>query len=191
MGNNFLAKIFNNEIVRIIFALVLVGVLSGAVLVFIYNYSMPKIKVNIQKETEKAINTIFPGAASNSPTKDKGVYSVKDSTGKVIGYAFIAEGNGYQGLIKLLAGADAKISILKGIEVLESSETPGLGAEINTESFQKQFVGLPLTHDIEYVKNQKPEKPYQVEAITGATISSRAVVNILNGKINEIKKTLK
>lgn len=190
MANDMLKKIFQNEIVRIISALVVVGIFSGVALVFIYNYSMPRIKVNIKNETERAINYIFPDAARNEPTKDKGVFKVTDSGGQLIGYAFLAEGNGYQGLIKILAGADSKLTSLRGIEILESSETPGLGAEINSDSFKKQFAGLSLAHDIEYVKNEKPDKPYEIEAITGATISSRAVVNILNGKIEEIKKTL-
>jgi electron transport complex protein RnfG len=47
-----------------------------------------------------------------------------------------------------------------------------------------------VSHKIEYLKNEKPEKPYQIEAITGATISSRAVVKILNKAIEDLKQQI-
>lgn len=185
---------FRNKVVQMIAALAAVGIISGITLVFVYNYSMPKIKVNISRETELAIKNIFPDVARTESIERAGrnaVFEVKDKNGKLLGYAFIAEGNGYQGTIKLLAGIDTELSTLQGMEVLESQETPGLGAEIASEDFRKQFKGLSVTQPIEYIKNRKPEKPYQIEAITGATISSRAVVTILNKKIKEIHKLLK
>ena len=184
-------KILKSDFVKMVTALAAVGIFSGAALVFVYNYAMPKIKVNVSKETDSAIKNIFPGTTSITKTKDKGVYKVTGTEGKEAGYAFIAEGNGYQGLIKLIVGVDSELTTLKGMEVLESQETPGLGAEIAASPFKDQFNGLPVKHPIEYVKNQKPTEPYQIEAITGATISSRAVVNILNKKIAEMRKVLK
>ncbi len=108
----------------------------------------------------------------------------------MLGYAFLAEGNGYQGTIKMIVGVDIDISEIKGMEVLESQETPGLGAEIATRDFRKKFDGLPLAHKIEYVKNKKPDKPYQIEAITGATISSKAVVKIINDGVVKLKEKI-
>jgi len=80
------------------------------------------------------------------------------------------------------------MNTMVGIEILESQETPGLGQEIASESFKSQFNGLKTSPDITYVKNEKPSKPNEVEAITGATISSRAVCAILNEKINELRR---
>ena len=182
--------ITKNSIVRMIVALTAVGVLSSIILVNIYSYSTPKIKINNEAETEKAIGEIFPGTKSIETLKGN-IYKAKDEQSKILGYAFLAEGNGYQGAIKLLIGVDEGLKTLEGMEVLESQETPGLGAEINTASFKNQFKGLPLTRNIEYVKNQKPSETYQIEAITGATISSRAVVNIINKGTSDIKKALK
>lgn len=85
---------------------------------------------------------------------------------------------------------DSAITKMTGMEVLESQETPGLGAEIAGD-FRKQFSGLSVARDIEYVKNKKPEEPYQIESITGATISSRAVVSMLNKRIEEIRKAIR
>ncbi|MFH1553121.1 MAG: RnfABCDGE type electron transport complex subunit G [Candidatus Omnitrophota bacterium] len=184
-------NIFKSDIIKMIVALTAVGIISGSTLVLVYNYAMPKIKINVSKETESAIKNIFPEADQIKSFKEKDVYQVLDKSGKLLGYAFVAEGNGYQGLIKLIVGVDSGVSKMQGMEVLESQETPGLGAEIASKDFRAQFEGLALDHPIEYVKNQKPDQPYQIEAITGATISSRAVVTLLNERIEEINKLLK
>lgn len=67
-------------------------------------------------------------------------------------------------------------------------ETPGLGAEIASKEFRSQFANLPAEIPIEYILNKLPEKPNQIQAITGATISTRAVVNIINNTIGVVKE---
>ncbi len=185
----FSNAVINNGIVRMILALTLVGVFSGLTLVFMYKYSMPRIKANMNADTDRAIKELFPGSGRVKKINET-LYELYDGNGKPQGYAFITEGNGYQGAIKIIAGVDPSIKTMEGIEILESQETPGLGAEISLPPFKDQFKGLSLTHEIEYVKNEKPQKPYEIEAITGATISSRAVVNILNKGISDLKKDL-
>jgi H+/Na+-translocating ferredoxin:NAD+ oxidoreductase subunit G len=182
--------LLKNDAVKMILALTIVGMVSGVALVFVYTYAIPKIEINVKKETKKAIENIFPETASTEAIKDETIFAVKDKTNKLLGYAFISEGNGYQGTIKLLAGIDPKLDSLKGIEILESQETPGLGAEIATDGFRDQFKGLSTAQPIEYVKNEKPTKPSQIEAITGATISSRAVVLIINEGIKSVRETV-
>ena len=189
-------KILQSTFVKMVSALVAVGVLSGAALWVVYDYSTPKIKKNLQNESQKAVKNLFPQMDKSQVMKNTGkgpdaVIKVLDANGKLLGYAFNAEGNGYQGLIKVIAGLSPDLSKLQGIEILESQETPGLGAEIASQSFRQQFVGLSVTHEIEYVKNQKPSQPYEIEAITGATISSRAVVALLNKRLEEVRKVLK
>jgi Na+-translocating ferredoxin:NAD+ oxidoreductase subunit G len=178
-------------VVRMIASLAVVGAVAGATLVLVYSYAMPRIKKNVSEETQKEIRNIFPEAGSIDRTGEKDVYRVTGKGGLPAGYAFVAEGNGYQGVIKLIVGVDTAMKAMKGMAVLESQETPGLGAEIASSPFLDQFKGLSLTHAIEYVKNKKPGQPYEIEAITGATISSRAVVNILNKRIDELRKVLK
>ncbi|MFH1836956.1 MAG: RnfABCDGE type electron transport complex subunit G [Candidatus Omnitrophota bacterium] len=186
MVKKVFSSLFKNSVIRMILALAVVGMISGYALVFVYTYAMPKITENIEGETQRAIANIFPAAGKIE--KEKDVFKAFDKKGDLLGYAFLAEGNGYQGSIKLLAGIDSDLKELTGIEVLESQETPGLGAEIRNAKFKDQFKQLSVGKDIEYVKNRKPQKANQIEAITGATISSRAVVNILNKRIEEIKK---
>lgn len=183
-------RITGSDIFKMVTALTVVGIISAVSLVFVYSYSIPKIKENMNKATQDGIKRIFPDADTITETSLKGVFDVKDKGGKPLGYAFIASGNGYQGTIQVIAGVDSEIKTMAGMEVLESQETPGLGAEIAGD-FKKQFSSLSVTRDIEYVKNKKPEQPYQIEAITGATISSRAVVNMLNKSIQELREKIK
>jgi len=175
---------------RMISVLTIVGFISGLTLVAVYKYANPLIINNQKEEMKEAIFKIFPdGKSYDEKTMGKdNVFEVKDQNGKLLGYAFLAEGNGYQGAIKMLAGIQSDMNTLVGIEILDSQETPGLGQEITSDKFRSQFKGLKASPDITYVKNQKPSNPNEIEAITGATISSRAVVTILNEKIDELRK---
>ncbi|MBD3296358.1 MAG: RnfABCDGE type electron transport complex subunit G [Candidatus Omnitrophica bacterium] len=188
---DFLEELFSNTVVKMITALMIVGMMSGAVLVMVYTSTKPSIARNLNRAREQAIYSIFPGADKIKDTSMDGVWEVKGKNGQLAGYAFRAEGNGYQGTIQMIAGVDRSFTTMRGMQVLESQETPGLGAEIAGKDFRSQFRDLQVSHQIEYVKNEKPVHPYQIEAITGATISSRAVVNILNRRMLEIKKNLK
>ena len=77
---------------------------------------------------------------------------------------------------------------LKGIKVLEQNETPGLGNRIKEPAFEGQFKGLEIKPKVEYIKYRKPEKPNQITAITGATISSDAVVKNINNAVEKVLK---
>lgn len=177
---------------KMVSVLTIVGLISGAALVFMYTYANPLILNNQKKEMTQAIFKIFLEAKSydREILEDEVVFKVKDKDGKLLGYAFLAEGNGYQGTIKIMAGINPDFEILVGIEILESQETPGLGLEITNDKFKAQFRGLKTSPEITYVKDIPPTKPNEIQAITGATISSRAVVSILNEKIDVLKEKL-
>lgn len=181
------------KVLQMIYVLTFVGLVSGATLAVVYQYADPLIAENQANETKKAIYKIFPAAKDYEEETIAGeaVFRVNDKEGNLLGYAFVAAGNGYQGTIKLMAGIKKDLETLVGIEVLESQETPGLGQEITQAKFRVQFRGLKASPEILYVKNQKPTKPNEIEAITGATVSSNAVVAILNEKIKVIKEHLK
>jgi len=180
------------KILQIITVLTVVGFISGVALVFVYRYTAPLILENQIKETEDAIFKVFPeGTSFEKSKKIKNVFLVKNKSGKSLGYAFTAEGNGYQGRIKLMAGVKPDLKTLSGIEILESQETPGLGQEITTKKFKDQFRKLFSIPKILSIKGKKPVGTNQIEAITGATISSKAVVGILNNKLEILRNELK
>jgi electron transport complex protein RnfG len=178
---------------QMISVLTVVGLVSGAMLVFMYNYTNPRIVYNQKREIELAVFKIFPEGASYDKVimEDSVIFSVKDKNGALLGYAFLAEGNGYQGTIKMMAGIKANLKTIVGIEILQSQETPGLGQEITGDEFKSQFKGLMALPKITYVKNKAPERPGEIQAITGATVSSSAICSILNERIKEIREQLK
>lgn len=176
-----------------ILVLGLVGLISGASLVFMYRYATPLIASNQEKELESAIFKIMPDG-THYKTVTKGgetIFEVYNKRKNLIGYAVIAEGNGYQGKIKILAGVKKGLFALYGIEILESIETPGLGGEIATSDFKDQFKDLRFVPQIECVKEAKKDMDNKIHAITGATISSKSVTNILNEKLKTITEILR
>ena len=175
--------------IRMILTLVIVGSVSGLMLTSVYNYANPLIEENAKKEMEEAIvqKVLTEAAGYNEITKDGIIfYEGIDEKGNVVGYAFIGEGNGYQGKIKIIAALDARLEKLKGIEVLESTETPGLGAEITNEPFKSQFRGLSVLPEIALTKKEVLQDN-EIQAITGATISSKSVLEILNKEIMRVR----
>ena len=173
-----------NNAIRMVLVLVVVGTLSGGMLAGVYNYASPLIEENAEKALKEAIYKVLPEAASYNELKKDKLYEGINRKGDIIGYAFIAEGTGYQGNIKIIAAIDTKFRRLKGMEVLESSETPGLGAKIAEESFKGQFRGLYVLPEITFSRDGDNE----IQAITGATISTKSIVDILNKEIARLRK---
>ena len=176
-----------------VLVLSIVGVVSGGALVGIYQYAQLRIEENRKRALRAAIFEVLPGTKSYETIVKEGktIYKGFDSSGRLIGYAFTGKGPGYQSTIEVMIGVGPELEKTKGIEILESVETPGLGAKIAEKTFRDQFRDLMIRPMIELVKGKPPEKPNQVQAITGATISSRAVVDILNKTIREVSKILK
>ncbi len=171
---------------KMVLVLAIVGLVSGASLALVYKYALPRIEDNQKKELEQAIFKVFPDGTRYEILDEKEeIYRVYDKN-ILLGYAFTAEGNGYQGNIKLMTGLKKDLMTLTGMEILESTETPGLGGEIAGEDFRKQFINLKTSPKIICVK-EKTTGEYKVQAITAATISSKSVVNIINTKIEKVK----
>jgi len=174
--------------------LTVVAVLSGVVLAAVYRLANPLILANKEKELKEAIFVVLPEAKDyelheRGEGKEKfTAYVGLDARGRPVGVAFKAEGNGFQGNIAIMVGLDLEYLRLKGIKVLEQVETPGLGNRISNPDFEGQFKGVDIRPKIEYIKNRKPEKPNQIQSITGATISSDAVVKNINKAIERVLK---
>jgi electron transport complex protein RnfG len=173
---------------KTVLVLVTIRVISSISISFMAKYTYPIIEEIRERALQQAILAILPNAGRyvTIDEKDK-IYRGLTKDDQTAGYAFVGEGGGYQGIIKIMIGISPDWQRLKRIIILENLETPGLGAKITTDEFRSQFENLPVQRPIEYILNKKPERPNQIQAITGATISSRAVVNILNRTIDEVK----
>jgi electron transport complex protein RnfG len=181
--------------------LAVVGVFAGGTLAFIYRWAKPQIEAHERELLRQAIFNVLPETKSYefSEKDGVGIYHCEDSSRSLVGYAFVAEGGGYQDKIKMMVGLKTDLKTLGGIEILYSRETPGLGGKIDSEdilqpvgkTFTEQFRELEVLPPIEYVKGKKPISPNQIQAITGATISSRSVVGIINETVAKVRKILK
>lgn len=98
----------------------------------------------------------------------------------VVGYVLKVTSKGFHGAIDFVVGI-SKEDKVSGIKVLSHNETPGLGAKISEEKFTSRFKDKPVEY-LEVVK-VTPNKETEVEAISGATSSSKASVNAVNEAI--------
>ena len=182
-----------NDFLKMFLNLTVTGAVSGVILAGVFHYADPLIQANKEKELKEAIFVVLPEAKDfkllekTSGAEKVTIYKGIDATGNPVGIAFKADGGGFQGNIGIMVGLDLDYLKLKGIKILDQVETPGLGNRINEPEFEGQFKGVEISPKVEYIKNRKPEKPNQIQAITGATISSDAVVKNIN---NAVKKVL-
>jgi electron transport complex protein RnfG len=181
-----------NRRIKMLLIMTLFACISGGVLSLVYLFSAPLIEANMLEEEKRSIFNVVPGIDSyeEKSAGELKYFECKDASGKVVGYALPAQGNGYQGVIKLMVGLTTDLSEITGISVLEQVETPGLGGRIGETVFQEQFRGVKTEPAVGYVKNQAPDKDTDIQAVTGATISSRSVVTIVNRNISKFRDIL-
>ena len=181
-----------SQAIKIVLALMIISAVSGGILATVFSITKEKIEYQEKQKIEKAILSILPQTKQVSETKIAAqiLYECKNKNGEVAGLAFIAQGPGYQDLIKVLVVTNTDLSLIKGIEILESVETPGLGDKITKEEFKRQFENVPSALKLSKEASGKTDKETTIQAITGATISSQAVVDIINTKIEQLKNCL-
>lgn len=119
------------------------------------------------------------------------VYKVMSSTGEVVGWAFTCSGSGFADKIELVVGVGRGFDEFNGYAVIASNETPGFGDRIKNDYYRDQFEGAPAKL-LELVKSGNAEKiDREIVAISGATVSSEAVVSIINDYIQPVRRMLK
>ncbi len=138
------------------------------------------------------------GDEGNVETTD--VYKALGADGNCIGFAFVAVGSGFAEIIKLVIAVDGRCEKFLGFKVLSSNETPGFGSKIADDDpesdtdFVDQFKGAPA-QEVELIKSGRLEVikkiDNQIVAISGATVSSNAVVKIFNTYIDKIREQLR
>ncbi len=166
------------DIIKIMMNLVVIYTVGGAILVMVYANTSPVIFTGDKKEKEEALKKMIPEAVKVEELgtwephhKHAGFYVAKKD-GEDIGFIVETYGKGYSSYINVLVAVDKNLIVQK-IDILYHAETPGLGDEIEKDSFKKQFVEKGLEH----IKLVKGETKEDIQAITGATISSRAVTD--------------
>ncbi len=186
-------------------AVVGVGLVCGLAIVTVFEITRPIIARNKIEARQRAILYVLPGATDSAafsrqaagnfvdlPVDAPGelVFAGYDAAGGLVGLAIEAQGMGYQDIVRVLYGYSFDQQTVLAIRVLESRETPGLGDRVEKDAaFLRNFgeldvqlaaAGDALAHPIEFVKSGTKTSAWQIDGITGATITSRAVTKMLS-----------
>ncbi len=180
---------------RLLATLGLAGALAGGMIVTVYGMTRPRIEAHRAALVESAIREVLKAparwdtlylvdgaltrevAAGTDARRLERAYFGFDDAGAFVGAAVTAGEPGFSDVISLIYGLEPTTGALLGMKVLGHKETPGLGDKIEQPAFTGQFDGLltPLAG----VKGSTG-MPNDVQTITGATISSRTVIKIIN-----------
>ncbi|HKJ93247.1 MAG TPA: FMN-binding protein [Longimicrobiales bacterium] len=184
--------------------LAIAGALAGFAIVFVYQWANPKIVAHqamvIHSAAQEVLKqpdhmqTLYVEGDHLSPQAPAGVDTLQadrvflgyDGNDRPIGFAVLGEEPGFQDIIQLIFGYDPRTKQVLGMSVLDSKETPGLGDRITSDSaFIKGFAGA--LGPIKGVKEGSGTgDKHEVDMITGATISSTAVIRIINDRIEAV-----
>ena len=175
--------------------IVAVGLLAG-----INTLTEPKIVARKEAEIKATLLELFPEGVKFKPVElnQETIYKVYDKDNNFLGIVFKAEGRGYSSKIETMAGM-LKSGEICAIKILSQNETPGLGsriAEVEEENTiwdvlrgrKKEKTKKPWFQ--EQFKNKRIDQLKDIQAITGATISSKAVIDSVNKKAQELKKII-
>lgn len=174
----------DNSIFKMVLCLVVIAVAVSCLLSVVNNVTAPLIKQNSVKKLDKSLASVIDADKFNAISNegDTVVYeALKD--GEKVGFAVENHEKGYGGDITVLTGISNDMKVC-GVEILSMSETAGLGANASNESFRNQYKGK--TGDISVVKNSP--KDNEIEAISGATVTSSAVTRAVNAAIKTAKE---
>jgi electron transport complex protein RnfG len=123
------------------------------------------------EQREQRVTEMLSGMFNDMDRYDQvdEIYVIYEDT-DIIGYAYVAQGKGYGGYIDILVGLEDEDTI-KGINIIKHSESPGLGARIIEDEYRDQYSGLEITN------SEMSFDGGDIDSITGATISSKAVAD--------------
>lgn len=191
-----------NSIFKDTFILTVITLVAGLALGGVQYITAAPIEKANKAALEEAYKSVFPSAASfedyadfdeaaaNEVVRASDVGTdaditaasvAKDSSGTDIGYVFtVTTHKGYGGDITLTVGVDSSTNKMNGYSITDIGETPGLGMKSTEEKFMSEFKDLSMETATYTVTKSSPAGDDEIEAISGATITSRAVTNAVN-----------
>ena len=121
----------------------------------------------------------------NGLTKYYNVYDAGYENGKRAGWVVKSAGQGYADKVELLVGFDPAVKTITGLFILDQKETPGLGNKIVEDAWRSQFSGKSLDTPLAVVKGGA-KAPQEIDAVSGATISSKSVTALINKAVADV-----
>ncbi len=183
------------NIVVITLKLLIITVIAGIILGVVNAITKEPIAEQELKKATEARQTVFPGAVdfkkmdiaiSEDYAIIKEVYEALDSDGNTIGITAAVVTKGYSSGLNLTVGVGAD-GFVKGVSMGSNAESPGFGSKAPEELLPQFDAGKPYDQPFEVVKHA-PETDYQVDAISGATITSKGIVGAVNTVVEFYKQ---
>lgn len=186
-----------------------VTALSGFLIVTVYQATKPAIEENKRLAIQKTVLEVIKGAtaykhfvinekgellAAAPGLKGTNVYAGYDAGGKLMGLAAEGRAQGYSGAVETIYAYTPSCQCITGVKVIKQTETPGLGDEVitnkdfvaNFDKLDATVKGDALANAIVAVKHGSKKNPWEIDAISGATISSKAIAKGLNGSAQDV-----
>ncbi len=190
---------------RLVSTLSIAGALAGLIIVLVFQWAEPLIEAERARVLAEAVTEVLGGAdryvtvfmdddgvykaepEADTTTLDERIYVGWDQDDNPVGVAVVGAKAGFQDVIRVMFGYDPDTGELLGMKVLESKETPGLGDKIEKDStFVNQFVRVAtLIRGVK--KGRERGEDDEVIMITGATISSKAIIDAINMRVDELR----
>lgn len=177
---------------------IVLAIAYGAALAGVQTTLSQRIAANQQREVYAAVPELVPGA-SDSKTIDSWVEGTDGQQHRVLravgadgaslGWVVPAGGQGFVDRIELLVGLDYRAEKITGLYVLDQRETPALGSRIVEATFRDQFKGRPA-EELRAVRGA-PTDESEIRALSGATISSESVAQIVNDTLRVLRQPLR
>ncbi len=194
---------------RLVATLTAAGMVAGLLMALLYSWAQPRILAEQQERIQAALQEVLkaparvealyvyhghvvrqlPAGADTAGVAR--VFEGFDGDGKPIGFGISGTGPGFADAIGLIFGWDPRTGQVLGMKVLESKETPGLADKI---TFDTAFIAGfgRATAPLRGVKHdRRTGDRHEVDMISGATISSTAVIRIINRRVEELGPVLK
>ncbi len=188
------------EIIKLGLILFIITAIAATLLAFANDATSELIAQVQEQESNKARQEVLPSAEKFTLLNEselnaivlennriKEIYIGKNSADELVGYTIKTTASGYGGNIEVITGISADGNVT-GMKVVSHSETPGLGANAAKPEFQAQFVGKSTSSNISVVKSAPSDS--EIQAISGATITSKAVSNGVNIAIDVFNSKL-
>ena len=194
---------------RLVATLAVAGILAGILIAMVNQHTHPIIEAYRAEQLRKAVYEVLPGIARYSTyflidgaltatlpqgakeSDYKRAYFGYDEAGQLKGVALSRGESGFQDIVLVIFGFDPSAGTVSGMKVLESKETPGLGDKIfKDQAFVDQFFAGPRVPLVGVKAGSGRGEPNEIDTITGATISSKVVISIINNAVEEWKPLL-
>jgi len=189
---------------RLVMTLAIAGTLAGLLIVMVNQHTKPIIDKYKAEQLKIAVYEVLPGIeryttyylvdGALSLTLPEGAkeaeykraYIGYDTSDEIRGVAISRGEPGFQDIVQVIFGFDPANGKLTGMKILDSKETPGLGDKIfKDQVFVDQFFAGPETPLVGVKIGAGKGNPNEIDTITGATISSKVVIDIINHGIEE------